>query len=606
MKHFALPSYKVISKITFCSKSLHSHNHCKVLQVNTIHQPIKLVGINARFTHSCLALFYVRNELEKNCPDVAIELLQFTINDNYYEMLLRLSQGDPRYIFFSAAIWNSSLIEKLTLDLRLCLPACRVVIGGPQASVLGDRFNGLEQSGQDSCTVVLGEIEAVGQKFYRDLQAGCMRSRYEGSFFSMKDLSFAYPYRPSDFTEHLLNKHIYYESSKGCPFGCTYCLSAAEKGLYHKELATVKSELIDILSHQPKVVRFIDRTFNDVPARALAIWQFLAAEAGETLFHFEMAPDRFTEEMYDFLATLAPGRFQFELGIQSTNERTLTAVHRRVDPAYAHRTVNRLAGLGTIHLHVDLILGLPYETHESFMASFRDVFAMGAHYIQMGLLKILPDTPICQDVEEAGYLFCHEPPYAILQTNWIDHATMSELYWFSELVEKFHNNRYFGSFWGYLRRRQEDIGVLFKEILAICQRSGFFQLAATQELMCRKLVEIAAKREDKELILELLRYDWLRCGFRFLPDCLLVDGSTEQPEQTKSILYKSLPAEMDGIYRKNNRNQFFRKSYFLRISQQMLWEIGMKADSSNPCLCILPEREISLYKFNKVLIFFDK
>ena len=570
--------------------------------MNNINQQIKIVGINARFTHSCLALFYVRNELEKNCPAVAIEMFQFTINDNYYEMLLRLSQGSPRYIFFSAAIWNSSLIEKLTLDLHGCLPACRVVIGGPQASVLGDRLNRDEHCGQDNCTVVLGEIEAVGQEFYRDLQAGSLQARYAGSFFSMQDRFFAYPYRQIDFAEHLKNRHIYYESSRGCPFGCTYCLSAAETGLYHKDLERVKNELDDILSHQPGVVRFIDRTFNDVPDRALAIWKFLAARGGETLFHFEMAPDRFTEEMFDFLATLEPGRFQFELGIQSTNERTLAAVNRRVDPILAHQTIYRLAGLDAIHLHVDLILGLPYETQESFMASFRDVFAMDAHYIQMGLLKILPDTPIFQEAQDSGYTFCNEPPYAILQTNWMDHPTMSELFWFSELVEKFHNNRYFVSLWRYFRRRQEDIALFFQELLVICQSSGFFQLAATQELMCTKLVQIADRRDDRELIVELLRYDWLRCGFRFLPECLHVDESREQPEQTKSILYQSLPAEMDGVYRKNNRNQFFRKSYFLRISHTALREIGMPVHPGQPCLCILQEREVSLYTFNKVMI----
>ncbi len=571
--------------------------------MKNMHSHIKIVGINARFTHSCLALFYVRNALERNCADVALEILQFTINDNYYEMLLRLSQDNPKYILFSAAIWNSSLIEKLTLDLRVCLPSCRVVIGGPQASVLGRRFTELEQSSENICTVVLGDIEAIGSEFYRDLQDSRLQPLYKGSFFSMEDRSFAYPYRQADFAEQLQNRHIYYESSRGCPFGCTYCLSAAEKGLYHKELAMVKKELSDILSHQPKVVRFIDRTFNDVPDRALAIWQFLAAAEGETLFHFEMAPDRFTEEMFDFLATLDPGRFQFELGIQSTNERTLTAINRRVDPVQASRTVHRLDGISTIHLHVDLILGLPFETRESFMTSFRDVFAMDAHYIQMGLLKILPDTPICQEVQEAGYVFCHEPPYSVLQNNWMNHATMSELFWFSELVEKFHNNRYFVSLWRYLRRRQEDIAVFFAELLTVCQSGDFFQLAATQEFLCTKLVEVTAERDDKELIVELLRYDWLRCGFRFLPDCLQIDADKEQPEQTRSMLYQSLPGEMDGVYRKNNRNQFFRKSFFLRISQQILQEVGIMAHFDNPCLCILPERETSLYKYNNILIF---
>ena len=567
--------------------------------MNHTKEQIKIVGLNARFTHSCLALFYVRNELEKNCSDFSGELLQFTINDNYYEMLLRLSQGNPRYIFFSAAIWNSNLVENLTIDLHICLPACRVVIGGPQASVLGDRQGRL---GESNCTVVLGEIEGIGREFYQDLQAGRLQSRYHGSFFGKRNRSFDYPYRNDDFSLYLQNRHIYYESSKGCPFGCTYCLSATEKGLYHKELETVKKELSDILSHRPKVVRFIDRTFNDVPDRALALWKFLATEGKGTLFHFEMAPDRFTEEMFAFLARLEPGHFQFELGIQSTHEQTLEAVNRRVDPAEAHRTIGRLVGLGNIHLHVDLILGLPYETRESFAASFRDVFAMGSHYIQMGLLKILPDTPICHGAHEFGYSHCSGPPYSILETKWMNHAILSELYWFSELVEKFHNNRYFVSLWHYLRQHREDIFSFFEELLVICRDSGFFQLAATQELMCTKLIELVCPRQDRELIVELLRYDWLRCGFRFLPTCLKIDSSKEQPEETKSSLYQILPPEMEGVYGKSNRNQFFRKSYFLRISQEALWEIGQECNSRYPCLCILQERQMSLYAFNKIMI----
>lgn len=559
---------------------------------------IKIVGLNARFTHSCLALFYVRNELEKHCPSYKGQLLQFTINDNYYEMLLRLSEGSPGYIFFSAAIWNSSLVEKLTLDLSICLPQCRVVIGGPQASVLADR---LARICPEKTTVVLGEIEAVGQQFYRDLQEGSLQNRYRGSFFAMEKRCFDYPYRPEDFKHHLQNRHIYYESSKGCPFSCSYCLSSTEKGLFHKDLTTVKEELRDILDHRPKVVRFIDRTFNDLPDRALALWQFLAAEGGETLFHFEMAPDRFTEEMYDFLETLAPGRFQFELGIQSTHGKTLDAVNRRMDPQKAHLSISRLAAIGNIHLHVDLILGLPYETAESFADSFRDIFVMGTHYIQMGLLKILPNTPICHGADDFGYLHCQEPPYSILCSDWLDHTTLAGLYWFSEVVEKFHNNRYFVSLWSYLRRKNEDIYYFFEQLTLICRNSGFFQLAATQELMCGKLVELTAKREDCRLIADLLRYDWLRCGFRFLPDCLRLTDDREQPEQSKSSLYQSLPEQMAGVYGKNNRNQFFRKSFFLRISQEALQEIGLPSSGRSPCLCIVQEREKSLYAFNKVL-----
>ena len=558
---------------------------------------IKIIGLNGRFTHSCLPLFYVRNELAEKCPTFNHEIVQFTINDNYYEMLLRITLDSPRYVFFSAAIWNSSIIESLVQDLNNCLPGCGVVIGGPQAGVLKEK---LESS---SYTIVRGEVEAVGTGFYEDLLSGSLKPYYEGSFFKMKERSFDYPYRLEDFDSHLKNRHIYYESSRGCPFSCTYCLSAGERGVYHKGLAQVVTELTDILRHRPKVVRFIDRTFNDIPERAIEIWKFLAAHDGHTLFHFEIAPDRFTEEMFDLLATVENGRFQFEIGIQSTNEPTLEAIRRRIDPGRAHAIVSRLADLQNIHLHIDLILGLPYETKGSFGRSFAALFAMGAHYIQMGLLKILPDTPICHNVDDFDYIHCAEPPYSILRTKWMDHDCLSELYWFSECVEKFMNNRYFVSLWRYLRSNGEDIFVFFEELLGICSTSGFFQLAPTHKLMAEKLTELVVERGDGKLILELLRYDWLRCGHRFLPECLTIDESEEQPRQTKGFLYGSLPGEISGIYRKGTRNHFFKKSFFMRVSDRALQGIGLDGAGTDRCVCILQDREKSLYKFNKVLLF---
>jgi len=558
---------------------------------------IKIVGLNGRFTHSCLALFYVRNEVEKNCPGFENEIIQFTINDNYYEVLLRLTTGSPAYIFFSAAIWNSAIIEKLVRDLNICLPGCTIVIGGPQADVLGEIL------GPELSTVVKGEIEAVGAEFYEDLMSRSMKWRYEGSFFAMKERSFESPYRKEDFSTHLKNRHIYYESSRGCPFSCTYCLSSVEKGLYHKDLSQVETELSEILRHRPRIIRFIDRTFNDIPARALAIWKFLAAQDGDTLFHFEIAPDRFSEEMFDFLSTLECGRFQFEIGIQSTHLPSLDAVRRMIDPAKVHDIVNRLAGFKNIHLHIDLILGLPYETRASFAKSFDDLFAMGAHYIQMGLLKILPGTPICQGADEFEYSHCAEPPYSILETKWMDHDCLNELYWFSECVEKFINNRYFVTLWDYLRRIEEDIYCFFEELLQLCLASGFFQLAATHELMTEKLNQLIEKRADRGLIRDLLMYDWFRCGYRFLPDCLTPYRTMEQLQETKGILYRSLPGEIEGVYSKGSRNHFFKKSIFMPISRPALKECGFTNGGQEDCVCFLREREKSLYKLNKVFLF---
>ena len=559
---------------------------------------IKIVALNARFTHSCLALFHVRNELEMNCPDVDTELCQLTINDSYYETLLRLSQGSPDYIFFSAAVWNSDRVEQLIRDLAGCLPGCGVVVGGPQALVIGRKLT------PALCSVVSGDIEAVSKDFYRDLQARALQPEYGGSFLQMRNRLLLSPYREEDFSSHLRDRAIYYESSRGCPFSCSYCLSSAEKGVYHKELAQVQQELTQILSHNPATLRFVDRTFNDRPERALAIWKFLVEIEVETLFHFEITPDRFTEEMFVFLQTVPTGRFQFEIGVQSTHEQTLQAVGRKVELASALPNIKRLGALGSIHLHVDLILGLPYETRESFGRSFADLFSTGAHYLQMGLLKLLPGTAISRDAEQFSYTCCSQPPYAVLANQWMDHSTMQELYWFCESVEKFVNNRYFPSLWAYLRRKEEDVFSFFHELLLLCRRQNFFGLAPTQEFMGQLLSQVIQDRKDSLLLLELLRYDWLRCGHRFLPPFLQVETEEEQPLAVRRAVYEQTAPELAGIFDRGSRNQFFKKGFFLRFSRQCLRELGLcqEEDGEWVVVAFLAERETGLYRLSKTVV----
>lgn len=555
---------------------------------------IKLVAINARYTHSCLALFCIRHELEKYLPQHPVILYQFSINESYHEMVLQLTAGTPDAIFISAAIWNSEIVIKLIADLKRCLPDCQIVVGGPQAEIVFNVCNGL-------CSVVYGEIEGIDPVFYSDLEAQKLKNQYRGTFQAIKDKGIPIVYKDSDFDEYLQNRHIYYESSRGCPFSCSYCLSAVEVGVYHKDLEQVKAELKQILSHQPKVLRFIDRTYNDNWRRALDIWQYLMEQDCETLFHFEIAPDFFTEEMFKFLETVPAGRFQFEIGVQSTTTKTLDTIRRKIDPSRVHDIVSRLAVMNTIHLHVDLILGLPFETEETFLRSFDDVFAMGAHYIQMGLLKMLPNTPIYLDADKYEYSFSSAPPYAVFHNQWLNHQKFTELYWFCECVEKFMNNRFFVSLWQYLRKRGETISEVFVEILQWSREENLFGLAATQELMCTILMHWAASRADIEVICELLQYDWLRCGHRMFPEELqLIDGA-ETFMATRDRLYQVLPGELEGVYDPRERNRFFKRGLFWKCSPELLKALGDSSISTYGCLCVVTEREDSLYKYNKII-----
>ncbi|SHO48830.1 B12-binding domain-containing radical SAM protein [Desulfopila aestuarii] len=564
----------------------------------TISRPrIKLVALNARYTHSCLALFYIRNELAVHLPEMEVEILQLTINDNSYESLLRITADEPFGVFFSAAIWNSNKIAELAADVRACLPDCRIVVGGPEAGVLRDKLP------LKCCSMVIGDIEAVDSQFYRDLISGQLQDTYQGRFLKLQDKVLGYPFRDEDFAGPLKNRHIYYESSRGCPYSCTYCLSATERGLYHKDIEQVQAELEHILSYNPRVVRFVDRTFNDLPERALAIWKFLLSCDCDTLFHFEIAPDRFTQEMFEFLETVGPNRFQFEIGIQSTNPGTLEAINRRMDIGRVGPIIEKIESLETIHLHVDLILGLPYETRESFADSFRAVFAMGAHYIQMGLLKILPDTPICHGANEYGYVHSVHPPYPVFANNWLNCSQMSVLYWFCECVEKFHNNRYFVSLWRYLRHQGGDIFSFFQLLLQEGGKVGLLQRAATQELLCEILVKVASERSDCSRICELLRYDWLRCGFRKLPSCLEHVAGEESMEMSRDILYQSLPEELTDMYTTQSRNQFFKRSVFLKLSGEVTTFLGLPGSGNAAVrVAVVQEREKTIHAHNRVFV----
>lgn len=533
-----------------------------------------LIGLNCRYSHSCLALYYVRGELHRNLPQARTTLRQLTINDPYYATLLEISGSGADALFFSVYIWNAVYVGRLIVDLARIDPDRPIIAGGPQAAFM----TGLP----GNVAVVAGEMEGVGAHFYSDLEKGQLKPKYGAA----SGRPFRSPYRDEDLAGDLRHRNVYYESSRGCPFHCSYCLSSSSRGVVHNDIEQVRRELDAILAHQPKIIRFVDRTFNDSPARALAIWRHVAKKDGPTQFHFEIAPDRFTEEMFAVLEGVAPGRFQFEIGIQSTNEKTLAAIDRRMNIETAAANISRLAGFDNIHLHVDLILGLPYETADSFRNSFNRVFSLQTHYIQMGLLKVLPGTPIRTRKAEFGLVHCEQPPYQILANRWLTHRELGKLHALGECVEAFYNTRYFRSLWPYIHDRQEEPFSFFESLSAVRQRKHYSDLAPTQELLTRILVELAGEREDGEMVRQLLQYDWLRCGHRFLPDIFASPSLSE----LRNVLWNTLPQEMEGLYCHRDRSSFFKRAVFLEMSAAALRQIGLQTDGGDGIVCFLPEQ----------------
>ncbi|MDH4318624.1 MAG: DUF4080 domain-containing protein, partial [Desulfobulbaceae bacterium] len=313
---------------------------------------------------------------------------------------------------------------------------------------------------------------------------------------------------------------------------------------------------------------------------------------------FEIAPDRFTPAMTAFLQSVQPDLFQFEIGIQSTNPDTLTAIDRRMDVKTATENVAMLSALDTIHIHADLILGLPGETRESFQRSFNQVFGMRPHHLQMGLLKVLPTTKISTQVREFGLIHCSQPPYEILATNLLDHQTLSGLHQFGECVEAFYNNRLFRSLWSYLLNIKENPFSFFDSLQEICAAHNFFSLARTQQLMLEMLHLLAQNREDHDLLLELLCYDWLCCGHRFIPECLTRFSLTD----ARSELRRLLPQEVPGLFDHAGRNDFLKHNNFIKLSGRALRELGLDSEEQEGYVCIFPHKSIGIMQLNKSIL----
>ena len=520
---------------------------------------IKLIGLNGRYTHSTLSLFYLRQALvHHGFQDIVLE--QYTINDNYFETLARIAHGEPAVICLSVYIWNSNLAGRLLQDLPAILPRCQLIIGGPEASSL------LKQQQPEAVTLVQGEVEGLPDSFFSALQRNELAPMYQAAprplFFS--------PYHDSDFAGPLAHRHVYYESSRGCPYRCAYCLSAASKDVRLLELEQIKDELTLINGHQVPIVRFIDRTFNIDPQRTLAIWEFLLSLDNIHCFHFEIAPDRFNRAMYDFLATVPAGRFQFEVGLQSTHKPALQAVNRSSDSQTSLAAIHKLSKLNTIHIHADLILGLPQETTESFAASLNHLLACTPHYIQMGLLKVLPGSPLADQAEQLGLTHRQQPPYELLSSPWFNYQQLCHYYWLGECVEKFYNCHFFKPLFSYLANEDVNGFSFFSALLELARQHDFFTRATTQELMSEILAKLCQQEADSQTRLEILQYCWLATGRKKMAQHL----PAMDLKKLRDHYHARLAPDLEGLYDRRGRNRFFKQSVFAHFSKKTMQKLG--------------------------------
>lgn len=409
---------------------------------------IMIVAVNAKYIHSNPAVYSLYRYAQLYQENLLLR--EFTVNQSRDEIMKEIYLQHPEVICFSCYIWNISLIRSLAAQLKKVLPDTDIWYGGPEVSY--DAAEVLEQQ-SFLCGVMKGEGERIFLELVRyyhqkcsslDQIAGiCWRDK-EGHIrdnplpeaMNMDDIPFPY-----DGLEQFMHRIIYYESSRGCPFSCSYCLSSVDRRLRFRSLELVMAELAFFLKRQVRQVKFVDRSFNCDHQRTKAIWQFIKAnDNGITNFHFEIAADLLTDDELEIIRTMRPGLIQLEIGVQSINPKTLAIIRRQMNFEKLSSNVRKIAVAGNIHQHLDLIAGLPYEDYNSFKASFQAVYELQPQQLQLGFLKVLKGSHMHQQAAAYGCLYQDREPYEVLQTNWLSYDEILKLKQVEEMVEIYYNS----------------------------------------------------------------------------------------------------------------------------------------------------------------------
>lgn len=409
---------------------------------------ITLIGLNASYTHTSLGCAYLKSYCQD--PRWFIDIMEFTVNDHYGSILSRLFATQSDVYGFSCYIWNIELVLRLCRDLKLIRPHSFIVVGGPEVSYNAEEIM-MKHPQLDA--VICGEGEMTMYDLLQALDRGQASKEIPGLIRRhQNDLIIGTPRSPLKDLDTIPSpvpfmntegRLVYYETSRGCPFSCSYCLSACETGVRFFSLERVKSDLKALMKSGAKVIKFVDRSFSINEKRARQIMEFILAHHTSTRFHFEINAELLSDEMLGFLTTVPPGIFDFEIGIQSTYPPTLKAIHRNTDWFRLRERILRLQKARNIHLHVDLIAGLPYESYQQFANSFNEVYHLQADVIQLGFLKMLKGSPLGDQADYYQYVFQPHPPYEVLGNNVITFDELDQLHLIEDMLGRFYNSHHF-------------------------------------------------------------------------------------------------------------------------------------------------------------------
>ncbi|MCD5414764.1 MAG: B12-binding domain-containing radical SAM protein [Clostridiales bacterium] len=523
-----------------------------------------LVAINAKYSHTNLALRYLEG-ITVNAR-VEVDLKEFTINQNTNYILTEIYKTHADVVCFSCYIWNIEMILALCKTLKKIKPGITIVLGGPEVSY---ETESLMTINDDIDIVLIGEAERSYKELMNALESNndytgiygvayrakgnVYKNKKTAEQFSMEELPFPYADALPEG-----GRIVYYEASRGCPFNCQYCLSSAHSGVKYLPIHRIKEDLLVFINAKVKQVKFVDRTFNANKIISLEIMKFIVENNNNlTNFHFEITADIMDNEMLAFLKDVPTGLFQFEIGVQSTNEKTLLAIDRKMNFTKISEVVNTIIGYGNIHLHLDLIVGLPHEDYFTFRKTFNDVFALRPNRLQIGFLKLLKGSNLRSEFDKYGYVYTDCAPYEIIQSNDISYGDLICLKGIEEMVEIFWNSRQFTTTISIIIHNYYTSPFnFFDEFYVFWEKASYHHCPQSKnklyEIIYEFYIEMGFFRGD--IILELLKYDYLK--------------------NTKT---SSLPVFFHRAEEKNFKNKCHE---FLQIKNNVLRYIPLYADST--------------------------
>ena len=438
---------------------------------------ILLAACNAKYIHSNLAVY----DLQAYAAEYAdhIVLKEYTINQQKDDIMRDIYLEHPDVVCVSCYIWNVSFVKELMADLTKILPDADFWAGGPEVSYDAEKFltenpefkGVMVGEGEETFRELAGYYVEKNPQDLKDMTGICYKDGEKiihNGWRQIMDLS-SIPFIYKDLSD-FKNRIIYYESSRGCPFSCSYCLSSIDKKLRFRDTEMVKKELQFFIDNKVPQVKFVDRTFNCKHDHAMAIWKYINEhDNGVTNFHFEISADLLREEELQEMSTMRPGLIQLEIGVQSTNPDTIKAIHRTMDFEKLKGIVDRIHSFGNIHQHLDLIAGLPYEDYDSFRHSFNDVYALKPQQLQLGFLKVLKGSHMMEMCQEYGIVYKTREPYEVLSTKWLDYDHVLKLKTVENMVEVYYNS-------GQFQNTLEYLEGFFPDTFSIYERLGNFYM----------------------------------------------------------------------------------------------------------------------------------